>query len=481
MVFDKPDLAGMANVALRALHHEVIRQASTTPASTSAPSASSSATAASSASSSAPAQTSQASSGNGNGNGNGGGGSSSPLLFFVALGFGVVFTNLWIIVGVKYCFRYNARNRTMRMTGEDGEPINLENMPAHPRRRRREKKLMSIDEVNEKFPMMKYKSWVASRAQEGLPTQGGISQPPSRAGSLRDADGIVSLKKERDSLDETRTTGGASLTRSATHATQHDPTSEPTEKTGSTGVDDARRSSNGAAPAIAPAQARVDSPASDSDHEEDEDDRIHDALPPEALESSGDTCAICIDTLEDDDDVRGLSCGHAFHAVCLDPWLTSRRACCPLCKADYYTPKPRAPAPEGAHATEIGPTVSINQDPRTRMNMPTRPGVAWVFGRRGRMTLPMFNRNNRNNDSTQTPNSPRRSQPGGPRAATARRAGRTRTGDNPPAATESQSGGFFSNIRMPRIQLPARTPPVVPVAEVTPSNLEAGTRAEAVR
>ncbi|KAG7147869.1 hypothetical protein HYQ46_003275 [Verticillium longisporum] len=35
----------------------------------------------------------------GNGGGSGAGGASSPLLFFVALGFGVVFTNLWIIVG----------------------------------------------------------------------------------------------------------------------------------------------------------------------------------------------------------------------------------------------------------------------------------------------------------------------------------------------------------------------------------------------
>lgn len=34
------------------------------------------------------------SNGGGNGN-NGGGGGTSPLLFFVALGFGVVFTNLW--------------------------------------------------------------------------------------------------------------------------------------------------------------------------------------------------------------------------------------------------------------------------------------------------------------------------------------------------------------------------------------------------
>lgn len=372
----------------------------------------------------------------------------------------------------------------MRITGEDGEPINLENMPAHPRRRRREKKLMSIDEVNEKFPMMKYKSWCASRAQEGLPTHGGISQPPSRAGSLLNADGIIPLSKERDSVDETRTTGGASLTRTATVATQEESKTEHVEKT-SPAVDAANRRSNDfatAAPGATAAPARVGSPASDSDNEPDDDDQIHDALPPEALESSGDTCAICIDTLEDDDDVRGLTCGHAFHAVCLDPWLTSRRACCPLCKADYYTPKPRPPAPEGAQNPDMGPTVSTNQDPRTRMNMPNRPGVAWVFSR-GRVGLPLLNRN-RNNESAQAtaaPASPRRSGPNGliSRAATAARADSPRTGQNIPATTEAQSGGFFSNIRVPRFRMPNSSAPAGSNAEVTPSNLEAGTRTEA--
>merc|ERR1712230_247591 len=94
------------------------------------------------------------------GGSDGGGGSgptSSPLLFFVALGFGVVFTNLWIIVGVKYCFRYNQRNR-QRALGEDGNPIDLMAMP-RPHRRRREKKLMTMDDVNERFPLTKYKIW----------------------------------------------------------------------------------------------------------------------------------------------------------------------------------------------------------------------------------------------------------------------------------------------------------------------------------
>lgn len=365
---------------------------------------------------------------------------------------------------------------------------------------------MTIDEVNEKFPMMKYKSWVASRAQEGLPTRGGISQPPSRANSIRDADGIIPVNKERESLevlDERPTTGGASITRLPTH---EEPTIEHTEKTvpvPNSNDEPSSTDATAAAAATAAAPARTASPESEDDHDE-EDDRIHDALPPEMLETSGDTCAICIDTLEDDDDVRGLTCGHAFHAVCLDPWLTSRRACCPLCKADYYTPKPRPQAADGAHGAEVGPTVSINPDPRTnRMNMPSRPGVVWVFHpRRGRFALPSFrnrsnssanNNNNQNTNPTpvspRTPGSPRRSQHTGfiSRAATAARvrsaAPNTNSSGTPPA-TENQSGGFLSSLRMPRFNLPGRSGQSTSnnnTSEVTPSNLEAGTRTEAAR
>lgn len=48
------------------------------------------------------------------------------------------------------------------------------------------------------------------------------------------------------------------------------------------------------------------------------------------------TCAICLENLEDDDIVRGLICGHVFHQICIDPWLTMRSASCPICKKDYY-------------------------------------------------------------------------------------------------------------------------------------------------
>lgn len=309
--------------------------------------------------------------------GNNNGSSSSPLLFFVALGFGVVFTNLWIIVGVKYCFRYNARNRQMRLN-EDGEPITLETMP-RPHRRRREKKLMTMDEVNDKFPMMKYKSWVSDRAKEGLPTTGGVSAPPTRPNSIREADGIVPsmTTKGRDStdvrpsislarLDETTTTAAVPLTETekpkdtSTTAPENGQTSAPQTTTNNNQLH------------------RVSSEDSGDD-----DDHIDGAMPPECMEGPGDTCAICIDTLEDDDDVRGLTCGHAFHAVCLDPWLTSRRACCPLCKADYYIPKPR-PAPDAANPEGANNNNAGFARQNSRLNLPTSLRSVWFRGARSR-------------------------------------------------------------------------------------------------
>src|ERR1700758_2292932 len=86
-----------------------------------------------------------------------------------------------IIVGVKYCFRYNQRNRA-RLNGEDPDAVDLAALPRQ-HSRRREKKLMTIEEVNEKFPLIKYKTWRSNRAEEGLPTAGGINTS-SRPASL---------------------------------------------------------------------------------------------------------------------------------------------------------------------------------------------------------------------------------------------------------------------------------------------------------
>ncbi|KAM3532656.1 hypothetical protein NHJ13051_000119 [Beauveria bassiana] len=325
---------------------------------------------------------------------------SSPLLFFVALGFGVVFTNLWIIVGVKYCFRYNARNRA-RM-GEDGEPLPLENMP-RPHRRRREKKLMSMDEVNDRFPMMKYKTWVIERAREGLPTAGGVDLSASRPTSIHNVEAVsvIAATKDRPSLDEMDLAPKIQDPAAAT-GTKSEENPVQTEKTKPVSDPDAIESAGQTSSA---ARAKPDDVERVESHQDDDDDdeHINAALPPECLAAPGDTCAICIDTLEDDDDIRGLTCGHAFHAVCVDPWLTSRRACCPLCKADYYTPKPRPNQDADATAQN-----NVSLDPRnnTRMNMPTSFASAWFRSGRAPLRAGRRSRTNTAEAPTQQPTEP---------------------------------------------------------------------------
>ena len=296
-----------------------------------------------------------------------------------------------IIVGVKYCFRYNQRNRRAQQD-ENGEPIDMTNMPHGPRRRRREKKLMSMDEVNERFPLMKYKAWMTTRAEEGLPTAGGVAVPSaSRAASLRNAEGVAA----RSSVDAPRPT---------TPADAKDSMDEPNDtpeaaKTPQIPTSPTANAVSGAGEARAPEMksevvqheevTSTIAPTQTNDSyvhpdDQDEDDQIQMSVPTEMLEHPGDSCAICIDTLEDDDDVRGLTCGHAFHASCLDPWLTSRRACCPLCKADYYVPKPR---PEGEAAAEAERHAGRRGN---RGDMPHPPQYAFMGHghRRPRMFFP---------------------------------------------------------------------------------------------
>lgn len=298
--------------------------------------------------------------------------SKTPLLLFVALGFGVVFTNLWyvnylrytmkpylhlsqsvadetqrIIIGVKYCFRYNRRNRQLR-NDATGEPIDMAAIPRTHRRRRREKKLMTMDEVNERFPLIKYKTWRSSRENDGLPTTGGIRAPDNGPRILNEGDKFAS------------TIEISSCTPQIDDPQQPHPitsySAKPIQHTGDILVQ-SKESVTGDPGSPENAPNAITNRSNDNSNvltqkgDENEDCHIRTAVPAELLTSPGDSCAICLDLIEDDDDVRGLTCGHAFHASCVDPWLTSRRACCPLCKADYYTPKPR---PDTVEPPELG-------------------------------------------------------------------------------------------------------------------------------
>lgn len=370
------------------------------------------------------------------------------------------------------------------MTNDEGEPINLETVQ-RPHRRRREKKLMSMDEVNDKFPMKKYKSWVSERAREGLPTAGGVSVPASRANSIRDADGIASIVaiKGRPWTDERRPPDEAA---NAAPAATGEAGHEEKVKTDAEHAANAGQPSSTQAPPpppTTPPQGLQRVPSDDDDMDDDE--HIDAALPPECLGTPGDTCAICIDTLEDDDDVRGLTCGHAFHAVCVDPWLTSRRACCPLCKADYFTPKPRPNAEANPSAVGNGNTL----DPRSnsRLNLPGGLRAAWFRGgssnaRSGPRSASSLLRIGGNapsrraareathNESTATPGTATVHEPA------------TEPQQQPPPA----NGGLLSSVRQAlRFGRRSAERPGAPgtasatAAQVTPAQLESGTRAAA--
>ncbi|KAF2157392.1 hypothetical protein K461DRAFT_284026 [Myriangium duriaei CBS 260.36] len=395
---------------------------------------------------------------------NGGGPTSSPLLFFVALGFGVVFTNLWIIVGVKYCFRYNQRNR-QRALGEDGNPIDLVGIP-RPQRRRREKKLMSMDEVNERFPLTKYKAWRSQRAAQGLPTEGGVTAPPSRAGSIKDVEGVVQPVSQTDATDND-TAGDVTNT---LELAQHDhnlKTPEMRQETSSLRAASPRPDLPSPAIEITapPGESTDQNEKSEgTDHvplqqvtshdSEHDDDPIRAPAPPEMLTMPGDTCAICIDNLEDDDDVRGLTCGHAFHAACVDPWLTSRRACCPLCKADYYVPKPR------------------NDENGESGSTPQAPGFAYLGGGRGGLPFrvlagPRFFMADQQRQQAQS--SPQSEQQQTPRER-----------------RDQQNGTSWRSrvLQIPRLhnRLRSSRESAPPAQEhTTPSNLEAGTASQFVQ
>lgn len=81
---------------------------------------------------------------------------------------------------------------------------------------------------------------------------------------------------------------------------------------------------------------------SDMDTDNEDDDNNNPAFH-SSPEGALDMCAICIEDFEESIIVRLLPCGHIFHPECIDPWFLTRQARCPLCKKNYYAPKPEDP------------------------------------------------------------------------------------------------------------------------------------------
>lgn len=220
---------------------------------------------------------------------------------------------------------------------------------------------MTMEEVNERFPLTKYKAWRSTRESAGLSTAGGVDASSNNRASLKAVNVSTSEnaktqgKASMDGQESTQVneaSGPASLQPTVKEVPEKEETPEARKERSvdeEIAVHKENRNSQTAELSKSKSHTLPDTQTGishEEDEEEDEDDdqHIQTAVPPELLGTAGDACAICLDTIEEDDDIRGLACGHAFHAGCLDPWLTTRRACCPLCKADYYVPKPRPEA-----------------------------------------------------------------------------------------------------------------------------------------
>lgn len=259
---------------------------------------------------------------------------------------------------------------------------------------------MTMEEVNDRFPLMKYKAWRSSRVDKGLPSAGGITAPSSRPHTPKNEERESSPAVESALVDSQSPAPTASTPNKGHDRFVSNPKepSSPVDDTENltikadekftTDIDMIESSRTDIAGDPSGKDSHMQShQESQAFEDDDDDDQIRIALPADLLPSPGDSCAICLDLIEDDDDIRGLTCGHAFHASCVDPWLTSRRACCPLCKADYYVPKPRPEGPETAlEADRPGRRTA------GRSNAPNQPQAVLIGGRanpfRARIVLP---------------------------------------------------------------------------------------------
>lgn len=277
----------------------------------------------------------------------------SSILFFIAVAIGVVIALVFIFFSMRYYVRTKlgiyatarlttTNNNNSGNNNNNGIVLLTGDFPMHTfnayqdinalrrRRRRRylKKRRLTEEEVDHLFPVRTYQDWLDGGAE-------------------RDADDREIYKEIREDDGTAENNGeGGSDNAGAIEITDVEPTDSTQDtnpKKEETTVDENTR----------------DLEVTTSD----QNSTYHDALPQPAAEvdlgtpyephyDSG-TCAICIDVFEPEDQVRGLICGHVFHQDCLDPWLTKRKACCPMCKRDYYLKNEDGEGAEG-EGNEVG-------------------------------------------------------------------------------------------------------------------------------
>lgn len=235
-----------------------------------------------------------------------------PLLIhrdFCSSFYGItIFINLTfrIFIGIRYFCRFNPRD-------DFGWEFHHEDVPSDVFNDvedsvDREETLLTIDQVNQLFPISKYNIWKANQ-KESLDNAGATSVvilPAASGAAMPMTDESRSIGFEPPSYSPApslnQLDNGLSTNKSLTSETSALSSNQ-------SNIFDSFNSHKkvGGVPSMR-----------------------------NISKTSKDNCAICIEAFDDNDDVRGLACGHCYHQKCIDPWLTNCRGACPLCNVDYY-------------------------------------------------------------------------------------------------------------------------------------------------
>ncbi|KAE8147968.1 hypothetical protein BDV25DRAFT_159238 [Aspergillus avenaceus] len=196
-----------------------------------------------------------------------------PLGYLAPVCAALLVLSVWLAIGLRYRhFRQNRRNNGA---------LDLERMPF-----RHRPSVISKGEVEKQFPLVKYCDWEANHE---------------------------ATKKEIGSLHSMSDAGRADSVR---------------EEKAHEALEHATKPDTGGPPPPSPSdRAQVDSGYFDTNV-------TCETLAPQ-IDDLSCLCAICMEGFEGDNYIRPLTCGHIFHPPCVDPWLTKRRASCPLCNKAF--------------------------------------------------------------------------------------------------------------------------------------------------
>ncbi|KAK4074664.1 hypothetical protein Purlil1_12883 [Purpureocillium lilacinum] len=246
----------------------------------------------------------------------------------------LILASVVAILGIMFTARHffaNARNGT-RSNSESVGPAVVEHIRCACGRH--DRTVMTANDVNERFPMIKYKFWIPVCAGGRLSTTANGALPNSQPGHKDHT--MPRRIKAPHRIKASPHWGDSAL---APEVTIIEDGKYEADRNGLQQVASVR----------------------------DEEGQSEPNLPKTKLSDPGGPCSVCLDPLENEDYVRVLECAHVFHVACVDAWLISHRACCPVCKAEYdsCTHRRSASTSHAACNTNLG----LQND---RFNLPRR-------------------------------------------------------------------------------------------------------------